>query len=307
MRSFDVRVARTLQVLIAALLIGAGAVGARAQAPQAASIPAPVPAAVAIPRPSVGEVQAARDAFTKFLASADAATRGLLQKYPGLLEVRPPGPNTAVVPGLAPQFQAKHQANKEVAKQGDAEVLFMGDSITDFWRNADGPFAGKPVLDKHFGQWKVANFGIAGDTTQGVLYRLQNGEGQGFSPRAVMLMIGTNNTARNTAPEIAEAIGAVVLELQKDFPQAKILLLGVFPRGRPNDPVRATIADINRTIAKLHDGERVHYLDIGAKFLAPDGTIPADVMSDLLHPGPKGYEIWAQAVKEPLTALMAAR
>jgi lysophospholipase L1-like esterase len=307
MRSFDVRVARTLQVLIAALLIGAGAVGARAQAPQAASIPAPVPAAVAIPRPSAGEVQAARDAFTKFLASADAATRGLLQKYPGLLEVRPPGPNTAVVPGLAPQFQAKHQANKEVAKQGDAEVLFMGDSITDFWRNADGPFAGKPVLDKHFGQWKVANFGIAGDTTQGVLYRLQNGEGQGFSPRAVMLMIGTNNTARNTAPEIAEAIGAVVLELQKDFPQAKILLLGVFPRGRPNDPVRATIADINRTIAKLHDGERVHYLDIGAKFLAPDGTIPADVMSDLLHPGPKGYEIWAQAVKEPLTALMAAR
>jgi lysophospholipase L1-like esterase len=71
--------------------------------------------------------------------------------------------------------------------------------------------------------------------------------------------------------------------------------------------VRATIAEINATIAKLHDGERVHYLDIGAKFLAPDGTIPADVMSDLLHPGPKGYEIWAQAVKEPLAALMARR
>ena len=314
MRSFDdVRVARTLHVLIAAVLIAAGGSGVRAQAPQAqpqaqpqaVAAPAPVPAAVAIPRPSAGEVQAARDAFAKFLASTDAATRGIVQKYPGLLEVRPPAPNTAVLPALAPPFQAKHEANKLVAKQGDAEVLFMGDSITDFWRNPDGPFAGKPVLDKHFGQWNVANFGIAGDTTQGVLYRLQNGEGQGFSPRAVMLMIGTNNTARNTAAEIAEAIGAVVLELQKDFPQAKILLLGVFPRGRPNDPVRATIADINRTIAKLHDGKRVHYLDIGAKFLSPDGTIAADVMSDLLHPGPKGYEIWAQAVKEPLTALMA--
>jgi lysophospholipase L1-like esterase len=218
--------------------------------------------------------------------------------------VRPPVPNTAILPGLAPQFQAKHQANREVAKQGDAEVLFMGDSITDFWRNAEGPYAGKPVLDKHFGHWKVANFGIAGDTTQGVLYRLQNGEGQGFTPRAIMLMIGTNNTARNSAAEIAEGIGAVVLELQRDFPQAKILLLGVFPRGRPGDPVRATIADINRTIAKLDDGERVHYLDIGAKFLAADGTIPADVMSDLLHPSTKGYEIWAQAVKEPLTELM---
>jgi lysophospholipase L1-like esterase len=306
----DVRGTRAVQALIAALLIAAATGGARAQAPQAqppqaAPVPAPVPAAVTIPRPSAAEIQVARDAFAKFLSSADAQTRSVVQKYPGLLEVRPPVPNTAILPSLAPQFQAKHQANLEVAKQGDAEVLFMGDSITDFWRNADGPFAGKPVLDKHFGQWKVANFGIAGDTTQGVLYRLQNGEGKGFSPRAVMLMIGTNNTARNTAAEIAEGIGAVVLELQRDFPQAKILLLGVFPRGRPNDPVRATIAEINRTIAKLHDGERVHYLDIGAKFLSPDGTIAPDIMSDLLHPGPKGYEIWAQAVKEPLTKLMA--
>jgi lysophospholipase L1-like esterase len=270
-------------------------------------VPAAVPAAVTIPRPTAAEIQVARDSFAKFLASSDAATRGVLEKYPGLLEVRPPAPNTAILPGLAPQFQAKHQANREVAKQGDAEVLFMGDSITDFWRNTDGPFAGKPVLDKHFGQWKVANFGIAGDTTQGVLYRLQNGEGQGFSPRAIMLMIGTNNTARNSAAEIAEGVGAIVLELQRDFPQAKILLLGVFPRGRPNDPVRTTIAEINRTIAKLHDGQRVHYLDIGAQFLAPDGTIPADVMSDLLHPSTKGYEIWAQAVKQPLTQLMSSR
>jgi lysophospholipase L1-like esterase len=303
----DIRVARALQLVIAVLLVGTSGVQAQPQAAQTPAVPAAVPAAVTIPRPSAAEIQVARDSFAKFLTSTDAATRRVLQRYPGLLEVRPPAPNTAILPGLAPQFQAKHQANREVARQGNAEVLFMGDSITDFWRNADGPFAGKPVLDKHFGHWKVANFGIAGDTTQGVLYRLQNGEGQGFSPRAVMLMIGTNNTLRNSAAEIAEGVGAIVLELQRDFPQAKILLLGVFPRGRPNDPVRATIAEINRTIAKLHDGERVHYLDIGARFLAPDGTIPADVMSDLLHPSAKGYEIWAQAVKEPLSQLMAGR
>ncbi len=313
MRCVDnIRALRSMQALLATVLISYGSSGVQAQptqpaAAQAPPVPAAVPAAVAIPRPTAAEIQIARDSFATFLAGADAATRNVVQKYPGLLEVRPPVPNTAILPALAPQFQMKHQANLAVAKEGDAEVLFMGDSITDFWRNTDGPFAGKPVLDKHFGQWKVANFGIAGDTTQGVLYRLQNGEGQGFSPRAVMLMIGTNNTARNTAAEIAEGIGAVVLELQRDFPQAKILLLGVFPRGRPNDPVRDTIAEINRTIAKLHDGERVHYLDIGAKFLAADGTIPADVMSDLLHPGPKGYEIWAQAVKEPLSKLMASR
>jgi lysophospholipase L1-like esterase len=284
----------------AAILFAAHDLSAQPRAAQ----PAPVPAAVAIPRPAPSEVEAAEQALARFLA-ADPAARALAAKYPGLLEVRRPTPNSAIVPNLAPNFQAKHKANLAVAAQGDAELLLMGDSITDFWRNAEGPFAGKPVLDKYFGAWKIANFGIAGDTTQGVLYRLQNGEGQGFSPRAIMLMIGTNNTARNTAAEIAEGIGAIVLELQKDFPTAKILLLGVFPRARPGDPVRATISQINSIISRLHDGDRVHYLDIGAKFLDAAGNIPADVMSDALHPSTKGYEIWAEAVIEPLTKLMA--
>ena len=266
--------------------------------------PMAVPPAVAIPRPSASELEATQRALVRFVASADGATRSTLQKYPELLAVRPLRPNTAIVPSLASGFVAKHRQNLDVAKQGDSNILFMGDSITDFWRNADGAFAGKPVLDKYFGQWKVANFGIAGDTTEGVLYRLVDGEGKGFTPKAIMLMIGTNNTARNTAPEIAEGIGAVVLQLQRDFPAAKILLLGVFPRGTANDPVRATITEINRTIAKLHDGNRVHYLDIGAGFLDASGNIPQDVMSDGLHPTGKGYEIWAKAVLDPLSALM---
>jgi beta-glucosidase len=265
---------------------------------------APVPAAVAMPRPTPAEVDAARAGFASLLASADPALRGLLQKYPTLIDVRPVR-NTAIVPSLSPGFEVKHRANMEVAKQGDAELLLMGDSITDFWRNPTGNYAGKPVLDKYFGQWKIANFGIAGDTTQGVLHRLQDGEGKGFSPRAIMLMIGTNNSGSNTAAEIAEGVGAVVLALQNSFPQAKILLLGIFPRGKATDPVRTKLADINRSIAKLHDGERVQYLDIGAGFLDSNGDIPADVMSDGLHPSTKGYEIWAQAVKEPLAKLMA--
>jgi lysophospholipase L1-like esterase len=266
--------------------------------------PSPVPKAVAIARPTAEEVQLAERSLAKFLDSADAAVKDLNQKYPGLISVRVPPINSATVPFLAPYFQQKFQGNVEVAKKGDIDVLFMGDSITDFWRNADGPYSGKPVLDKYWGSLKVANFGIAGDTTQGVLYRLQHGEGQGFSPKAVMLMIGTNNTGRNTAAEIAEGIGAVVLELQKDFPKAKILLLAVFPRSTAKDPARATIAEINSIIAKLDDGDRVKYLDIGSKFLDADGNIPKDVMSDALHPTTKGYELWAEAVKEPLANLM---
>jgi lysophospholipase L1-like esterase/dienelactone hydrolase len=276
-------------------------------APPAGTPPSPVPAAVAIARPSEAEVDAVRRSFADFRGKADAATQALLQKYPNLLEVRPPGPNSAVIPFLAPQFQAKHDANLAVAKQGDAELLLVGDSITDFWRNEQGPFAGKAVLEKYFGKWKVANFGIAGDTTQGVLYRLQHGEGQGIKPRAIMMMIGTNNTARNSAAEIAEGIGAVVAELRKDFPEAKILLLGVFPRGRPNDPVRGTIAEINRIIGRLEDNQKVFYMDIGRVFLDGAGVIATDIMSDGLHPSAKGYELWARAVVSPLTALMEGR
>jgi lysophospholipase L1-like esterase len=263
-----------------------------------------VPDAVRIKRPTAKEVAIAEKALSDFKESADPQIKAVLKAFPSLVEVRVPRPNSAIVPGLAPFFRQKHQANLAVAKEGKAELLLLGDSITDFWRNERGPFAGKQVLEKRFGQWKIANFGIAGDTTQGVLYRLLNGEGEGFSPRAVMLMIGTNNTGRNTAEEIAEGIGAVVLLLRKCFPESRILLLGVFPRGRANDPVRRTIGEINNAISKLADGDRVLYLDIGAKFLNPDGNIPADVMSDALHPSSKGYEIWAEAVESTLSKLM---
>lgn len=264
---------------------------------------AEVPEAVRMPRPGEEELARAEALFDDFRRGLDAADRELLETYPRMLDVEMPV-NSAIVPNLRPFFRDKHQNNLEVARTGDIELLLMGDSITDFWRNTEGAFAGAPVLDEYFGHWRIANFGIAGDTTQGVLYRLQNGEGEGFSPRAVMLMIGTNNTARNTAPEIAEGIGAVVLELENRFPEAEILLLAVFPRGAADAPVRDEIAEVNRIISVLDDRERVHYLDIGDVFLDEDGNIPPEVMSDGLHPGPEGYRRWAEAVEAPLTALM---
>jgi lysophospholipase L1-like esterase len=276
------------------------------QSPQAE--PAPVPKAVAMvsPAPSAEEVQLLERSLAKFLETADPAVKEINQKYPGWLAVRVPPArvHSAIVPNLAQFFQRQHDANVEAAKKGDIDILFMGDSITDFWRSTREPFAGKPVFDKYFGDKKVANFGIAGDTTQGVLFRLRHGEGQGFSPKAVMLMIGTNNTMSNSAAEIAEGVGAVVLELQKDFPKAKILLLGIFPRNAPTNRARTTLTEINNIISRLHDGKTVFYLDIGSKFLDADGNIPKDVMSDALHPTAKGYEIWAEAVKEPLANLM---
>jgi lysophospholipase L1-like esterase len=166
------------------------------------------------------------------------------------------------------------------------------------------------MFDKYFGDYKTANFAIAGDTTQGVLWGLKNGEGQGFQPKAIMLMIGTNNTGGTdnagtlTAAEIAEGVGAVVQEMRTDFPNAKILLLAIFPRGLPGDSVRDKIAEINRIIAKLDDQRHVFYMDIGARFLDEKGYfLPDAFRSDNLHPQAKGYDIWGGAVKDKLAEL----
>jgi beta-glucosidase len=224
----------------------------------------------------------------------------------------PPRPNTAIIPGLNPPFVRAHTNFVEIAKKGDIDVLFMGDSITDWWRSAGRgggtngviPYGGKAVFEKYFGSMKVANFGIAGDTTQGVLWRLQHGEGEGYKPKAIMLMIGTNNTGRNSPPEIAMGVADVVFELRRDFPEAKILLLAIFPRSSPTSKVRGQIEEINKMISALHDNQHVFFMDIGPKFLAPDGMIPLDIMSDGLHPTNKGYEIWAEAVHNTLVSLM---
>ena len=176
------------------------------------------------------------------------------------------------------------------------DLLFLGDSITD--GSAGG---GKAVWEKNYAPLKAANFGIGGDQTQHVLWRIQNGELDGIKPKVAVLMIGTNNLGGNTDEEIADGIKAIVAELHKQTPETKLLLLGVFPRGiKANDSNRARIKNINSIIAKLDDGGKtVKYLDIGDKFLEADGTLPKSIMPDALHPNGKGYEIWAEAIAHP--------
>jgi lysophospholipase L1-like esterase len=196
----------------------------------------------------------------------------------------------------------RHEGFVETASKGNIDLLLEGDSITDWWVQGE---ANKAMFDKYFGNMRTANFAIAGDTTQGNLWGLKNGEGQGFQPKAVMLMIGTNNSGANTAPEIAEGVGAVVLELRKDFPNAKILLLAIFPRGVPGDPVREKIAQVNQIISRLDDQRHVFYMDIGPKFLDEKGVfLPDSFRPDNLHPLAKGYDIWGAAVQDKLAELM---
>lgn len=224
--------------------------------------------------------------------------------------VAPPGPGRGrgpVVPlGPAteprPRDDARHQSFLETARAGNIDLLFVGDSITDWWRQAN---RGLPVFTEYFGGYRTANFGIAGDTTQGVLWRMQNGELDGFQAKLIMLMLGTNNINRNANDDIAEGDRAIIAEFRKRQPQAKVLLLGVFPRGAAADnPFRPSIKAINAKLATFADNTNVFYMDIGDKFLAADGTLSPDIMPDGLHPNERGYRIWAEAVAPRIKELM---
>ena len=265
--------------------------------------PAPVPAEVAIARPTPAELEQANAALKRLIDGDRSSAQPLLKKFESLMLLQPPRLNTAATFTQTQQRRGpRHEGFVATAQQGNIDLLLHGDSITDWWLQD----ANKPVFDKYFGAIRTANFAIAGDTTQGVLWGLHNGEGQGFQPKAVMLMIGTNNTVTaNTAPEIAEGVGAVVLELRHDFPSAKILLLAIFPRSVPGDPLRDKIADVNKIIAKLDDQQHVFYLDIGSQFLDERGAfLPESFRPDNLHPQAKGYDIWGQAVSAKLAQLM---
>ena len=197
------------------------------------------------------------------------------------------------------KLHADHLAR---TKKGGVDVAFLGDSITQGWGGA-----GAPVWKKKYDPLNAANYGIGGDTTREVLYRLNDGVLDGVKPKAVVLMIGTNNfgLAGDSAADVAKGVGAVVEVVRKKAPDARVLLLGIFPRDKAADTaMRKKINETNAAIAKLADGKAVVYLDIGKKFLAADGTLPADVMPDALHLSEKGYGIWADAIDEELQKML---
>jgi lysophospholipase L1-like esterase len=296
-------ICRSLAVLFVLTLTPVALLAQAQRPPVVIGPPAPVPPQVAMLRPSPDEVAQINAALQRLIDSDTSATKETLKKYGSLLMLQPPRPNTAATyTQTAQRMGPRHEGFVATAAAGNIDLLLLGDSITDWWVLND---ENRAVFQKYFENIRTANFAVAGDTTQGVLWGLRNGEGQGFQPKAVMLMIGTNNTGTHTAPEIAEGIGAIVLELRQDFPDAKILLLGVFPRGVPGDPARQRIGEINGIISKLNDGQHVFFMDIGAKFLDENGLLlPGTFRPDNLHPVGKGYEIWGEAVKEMLAQLL---
>lgn len=195
----------------------------------------------------------------------------------------------------------RHNSFNERVKQGDVGMLMIGDSITQGWEGN-----GKDAWAKHLAPRKAVNLGIGGDRTQHVLWRLQNGNIEGIKPKLAVLMIGTNNSNGNdnTAEEIAAGIEAIVKELRTKLPETKVLILAIFPRGEKPNPQREKNAKASEIASKLADGQNVFFLDIGQKFLTPDGTLTREIMPDFLHLSPQGYTIWAEAIEPEVAKLM---
>lgn len=212
--------------------------------------------------------------------------------------------NTATlpVPRDANWVNNRHMKINEAVKaaEGNVDLIFIGDSITDAW---SGP--GKAAWAQHYGHRKAINAGIGGDRTQHVLWRLQNGNLDGITPKLAVIMIGTNNAKDNKPEETAQGVTEIVNYLQKRLPETKILLLAVFPRGATvEDPLRQKNAKVNQIIAKLDEREGVTYQDIGAAFLDDEGTLSKEVMPDLLHLTPGAYWTWAQSIESNVAKLL---
>jgi lysophospholipase L1-like esterase len=210
------------------------------------------------------------------------------------------------------RFRKMHESFLARGKSGPMDLLFIGDSITAGWTKAPH------VWEHYYGKFRPANFGIGGDQTQHVIWRIENGELDGIKPKVVVLMLGTNNTGTHTADEIVAADKKIIHMIRAKIPEAKVLLLAIFPRGpRKNaegivtDTVAADakkrmdiITAANAQLAKLDDGKNVRFLDITAKFLDDNGKIPSLIMPDQLHPNAAGYQLWAEAMHPLLTQML---
>ena len=194
----------------------------------------------------------------------------------------------------------RHTKCVATTQAGGVDLAFLGDSITQGWE-------GQPAWEKNFAPLKAANFGFSGDRTEHVLWRLAHGELVGLTPKVIVIMIGTNNVGHNSSnpQQTADGVKAIVSTLRSKIPEAKILLLAIFPRDEMADgPLRQQVAEASNLFKDVADGTHVHYLDLASKFLNEDGTAPKDVMPDFLHLSEKGYDIWAGAITPKIMELM---
>lgn len=223
-----------------------------------------------------------------------------------------PRANPAIIP--VPRTGGATNRQSQVLRRaqenpGPCDIAFIGDSITQGWEGN-----GKNVWTNYYGNRKCLNFGVGGDRTEHVLWRFENGQLDGIKPKAAVLMIGTNNSNKNRAgvedyseAEILEGVQAIVKQIRTRLPETKVLVVGIFPRGKTFSTQRGKILQINQALAKLADDNMIHYVDFGSQLIEADGSISREIMPDYLHLSEKGYTIWAEAIEPKLKELLGEK
>ena len=192
-------------------------------------------------------------------------------------------PITKPEPRIHPLAEAQFDKIKKAVKTEPYKVLYLGDSITTYWD--------PQVWAANLAPRAVLNAGVAGDRTEHLRWRLNNGNLAGPPPQGVVLLIGTNDLGHGRPPaEAAEGIRATLIELRNKLPDARILLLGLWPRGAtPADWFRQQVGEVNKLIRTCADDKAVVYADIGAVLLDVHGNLNRDISPDLLHFSAAGY------------------
>ena len=202
---------------------------------------------------------------------------------------------------LANYFIRLHGEYLERAKQGNLDVVFLGDSITMKWRDAPELFKSRYEEPHH-----AANFGIMGDVIQHVLWRVEHGELDQANAKVVVLLIGTNNSKRHDADPIFVGIKHLIDVIHQRAPQSKVLLMAIFPREKTGDvPVQMdNIKQVDAKLPTLDDGKMTRVLNINDKFYDAAGKFRQELFADGLHLNPAGYEIWADAMQPLLDEML---
>src|SRR5690606_29073491 len=166
---------------------------------------------------------------------------------------------------------------------------------------------------KTFHGWNAGNFAWGADTTGNMLWRLDNGELDGVNPRVIVVMAGTNNLARPVADagamaaDIARGIEAILRRCQSLAPQARIVLMGITPRGDVPE-FQPVIEQVNARLARLADGQRVRFVDLKDRMTDANGKLlPGMTDPDQLHLALPAYEAWAAALRPILLEWLGDR
>jgi hypothetical protein len=203
----------------------------------------------------------------------------------------------------------RHDSFIERAQKGDIDLVFFGTTETEMWSWNEG--RGKGVWDRELGPLKAANFGSQGTTRKSLLWRMQNGELDGYEAKLVVIQLaGARNIAdpflRDGEAEFVAAWSSIIAEIRARQPQAKILFHTPIPRGISPVVRREEwreIWDANAAvIARLTDDETVFFSDFGERYFNPDGSYNHDYWGGMPGPNavgaqPAAFELWAEQLK----------